>query len=135
MRAFLIRSAFTGLGLWIATLIVPGVDFDFGDLTSWWEKLGVVLLVAILFGLINGIIKPIVQVLAIPLYVVTLGLIHIVINALMLRITSWCTDNVFPVGLQVDDIFWSGVFGAIVISIVGWLTALLMKDRLENMYR
>ncbi|MGO3326401.1 phage holin family protein [Gordonia sp. (in: high G+C Gram-positive bacteria)] len=133
MRAFLIRSALSGLALWIATLIVPGVEFDFGDLTSWWNKLGVVLLVAVVFGLVNGIIKPIIQILAIPLYIVTLGLIHIIINALMLKLTAWLTDNVFHVGLEVDDIFWSAIFGAIVISIVGWLAALMMKDRVENL--
>lgn len=133
MRAFLVRSALTGVALWIATLIVPGVDFDFGDLTSWWAKLGVVLLVAAVFGLVNGIVKPIIQILAIPLYIVTLGLIHIIINAVMLKLTAWLTDNVFPVGLEVDDIFWSAIFGAIVISIVSWLTALLMKDRVENL--
>ncbi|MCF8568696.1 phage holin family protein [Gordonia sp. HY002] len=133
MRAFLVRSALTGVALWIATLIVPGVEFDFGDLTSWWTKLGVVLLVAAVFGLVNGFIKPIVQILSIPLYILTLGLIHVIINALMLRLTAWLTDNVFHVGLEVDDIFWSGIFGAIVISIVGWLTALVMRDRLENL--
>ncbi|WP_420038944.1 phage holin family protein [Gordonia sp. MP11Mi] len=134
MRTFLARSALTGVALWIATLIVPGVEFDFGDLSSWWAKVGVVLLVAAVFGLVNGFLKPIVQILSIPLYIVTLGLIHVVINALMLKLTAWLTDNVFHVGLQVDDIFWSGIFGAIVISVVGWLTALFMKDKAENLY-
>lgn len=134
MRTFLVRSALTGVALWIATLIVPGVEFDFGDLSSWWAKAGVVLLVAAIFGLVNGFIKPIVQILSIPLYILTLGLIHVIINALMLRLTAWLTDNVFDVGLQVDGIFWSGIFGAIVISVVGWLTALVMKDKLENLY-
>lgn len=133
MRAFLVRSALSGVALWIATLIVPGVEFDFGDLTSWWTKLGVVLLVAAVFGLVNGFIKPVIQVLSIPLYIVTLGLFHVIINALMLKLTAWLTDNVFHVGLEVDDIFWSGIFGAIVISIVGWLTALVMRDTLENL--
>ncbi|GAA4641593.1 phage holin family protein [Gordonia humi] len=134
MRAFLIRSALTGLALWIATLIVPGVTFDFGDLTTWWAKVGVVLLVAVVFGLVNGFVKPVVQILAIPLYILTLGLIHIVINALMLSLTSWLTDNVFHLGLDVRDFFWSAVLGAIVVSVVGWFTALLMKDRVENLY-
>ncbi len=135
MRAFLIRSAFTGLALWVASATVPGVYFDFGSLTSWWTKAGIVLLVAMVFGLVNGFIKPIVQILSIPLYILTLGLIHIVINALMLRITSWLTTDVFHKGLVVDDIFWSGIFGAIVISVVGWITALLLKDRPENLYQ
>ncbi|QRY61524.1 phage holin family protein [Gordonia sp. PDNC005] len=135
MRAFLIRSALTGFALWVADVIVPGVYFDFGGLSSWWAKTAVVLLVAMVFGLVNGFIKPIVQVLSIPLYILTLGLIHVVINALMLNITSWLTTDVFHVGLVVDGIFWSGVFGAIVISVVGWITAMLLKDRPENLYR
>lgn len=133
MRAFIIRTALTGLALWIATLIVPGIDFQFGDVTSWWAQTGIVALVAIVFGLVNAIIKPIVQILSIPLYILTLGLIHIVINALMLEITSWLTNNVFDHGLVVDDFFWSAIFGAIVVSIVGWLTAIVMRDSVENL--
>ncbi|ALG85615.1 phage holin family protein [Gordonia phthalatica] len=133
MRAFIIRSGLTGLALWIATLIVPGVDFEFGDIDNWWTKVGVVFLVAVVFGFVNGFIKPIIQILSIPLYILTLGLVHIVINALMLVITSWLTHNVFDIGLVVDDFFWSAVFGAIVVSVVGWFTALIAKDAVENL--
>ncbi|EGD55162.1 phage holin family protein [Gordonia neofelifaecis] len=133
MRAFLIRSALTGVALWIATLLVPGIYFEFGGLDSWWTKLGIVFFVAVVFGLVNGFIKPIIQILSIPLYILTLGLIHIVINALMLEITSWLTNNVFHHGLVVDDFFWSAIFGAIVVSIVGWLTAMVMRDSVENL--
>lgn len=133
MRAFIIRSGLTGVALWIATLIVPGVEFQFGDLTQWWTKVGIVFLVAVVFGLVNGFIKPIVQILSIPLYILTLGLVHVLINALMLEITSWLTNNTFHHGLVVDDFFWSAIFGAIVVSLVGWLTAILMRDRVENL--
>ncbi|MGB3697242.1 MAG: phage holin family protein [Gordonia sp. (in: high G+C Gram-positive bacteria)] len=128
MRPFLIRSALTGLALWIATLIVPGVSFDYGDLTSWWAKVGIVFLVAVVFGLVNGFVKPIVQILSIPLYILTLGLVHIIINALMLQLTSWLTHNVFHHGLVVENFFWSAIFGALVVSVVSWLTAMVMRD-------
>ncbi|MYR08812.1 phage holin family protein [Gordonia sp. SID5947] len=126
MSAFLIRSAFTGFALWIATLIVPGLDFVGGSTN--WEKFGIVVVVALIFGVVNAIIKPIVQILSIPLYILTLGLIHVVINAFMLEITAWITRNTTHWGLQVDDFFWSAIFGAIVISLVGWIVGLVLKE-------
>lgn len=125
MRAFLVRTGCTGLALWVADLIVPGIYFVWGN--SWWQKVGIVALVAVIFGVVNGFIKPIVQILAIPLYILTLGLIHLVINALMLMLTSWITGNTIRWGLEVSG-FWSAVFGAIVISIVGWLLAMVMRE-------
>ncbi|MAU84414.1 MULTISPECIES: phage holin family protein [Gordonia] len=126
MSAFLIRSAFTGFALWIATLIVPGLDFVGGS--TGWQQFGIVVVVALIFGVVNAFIKPIVQILSIPLYILTLGLIHVVINAFMLEITAWITRNTTHWGLEVDSFFWSAIFGAIVISIVGWMLGLLMKE-------
>ena len=125
MKAFVIQTAFTGFALWIASLIVPGVDFVGGS--NNWEKLGIVLVVAVIFGVVNAIIKPIVQILAIPFYILTLGLIHIVINAFMLEITAWITRNTTHWGLEVDDFFWSAILGAIVVSLVGWGVSMLLK--------
>ncbi|MDL9936698.1 phage holin family protein [Gordonia sp. ABSL1-1] len=129
MRAFLIRTACTGFSLWIAALIVPGIDFVGGD--NNWEKLGIVIVVAVIFGLVNAIIKPIVQLISIPFYILTLGLIHIVINAFMLEITAWITRNTTHWGLEVDEFWWSAIFGAIVVSVVGWGLALLMKEPID----
>lgn len=128
MKAFLIRSAFTGFALWIATLIVPGLDFVFPADSSTLTQVGVVVLVALIFGVVNAFIKPIVQILSIPLYILTLGLIHIVINAFMLEITSWITRNTTHWGLDVDSFFWSAILGALVISIVGWAISMLLKE-------
>ena len=69
----------------MVTLIVPGISFVGGDTTL--ARVGIIFVVAVIFGLVNAIIKPIVQIISIPLYILTLGLIHIVINALMLWIT------------------------------------------------
>ena len=134
MRSFILRTLLTAFSLWVAVELVPGLDFDFGSLTNWWAKFGVVLLIAVIFGLVNAIVKPIVQILSIPLYIITLGLIHIVINAFMLELTAWITNNLTHWGLQVDDFFWSAIFGALVISAVGWLAAVLLPDSVDNLY-
>ncbi len=124
MAAFLIRSALTGFALWVVTLIVPGIYFV-GDDGSVLKGIGIALVVALIFGLVNAFIKPIVQILAIPLYILTLGLIHIVINAFMLWITSWITENVTHWGLHLDEVWWTAIWAAIVLSSVSWALSLL----------
>jgi putative membrane protein len=123
MVGFLLRAALTGVALWVVTLIVPGIDFVGFD--SRVGEVGVIFVVAVIFGLVNAIIKPIVQIISIPLYILTLGLIHVVINALMLWITSWITEHTTHWGLYIDDFWWTAIFGAIVLSIVSWLLSLV----------
>ena len=119
MGPFLLRAAVTGLALWVVTLIVPGINFVGGQTTL--QRVGIVLVVAVIFGLVNAIIKPIVQIVSIPLYILTLGLIHVVINALMLWITAWITEHTTHWGLQINHFWWTAIWAAIVLSIVGWL--------------
>lgn len=107
-------------------MLVPGLEFVGGSTTE--RRIGVIIVVALIFGVVNAFIKPVVQMLAIPLYILTLGLIHIVINALMLSLTAWITRNTTGWGLEVDSFFWSAILGAIVISIVGWFAALVMRE-------
>ncbi|MBU8825598.1 phage holin family protein [Mycolicibacterium goodii] len=123
MSSFLLRAALTGLALWVVTLIVPGMSFVGGDSTM--AHIGIIFVVAVIFGLVNAIIKPIVQILSIPLYILTLGLFHIVVNALMLWITSWITDHTTHWGLRIDDFWWTAIWAAIVLSIVSWLLSLV----------
>lgn len=125
MGSFLLRAAVTGLALWVVTLIVPGITFVGGDTTL--QRVGIVLVVAVIFGVVNAIIKPIVQIVSIPLYILTLGLIHIVINALMLWITAWITENTTHWGLQINQFWWTAIWAAIVLSIVGWLFSLPLR--------
>jgi putative membrane protein len=119
MRSFLMRAAVTGLALWVVTLVVPGIGFVGGDTAL--QRVGIVFVVAVVFGMVNAIIKPMVQILSIPLYILTLGLIHIVINALMLWITAWITEHTTHWGLQIDQFWWTAIWAAIVLSIVGWV--------------
>lgn len=126
MGPLLIRTALTGLALWIVTLIVPGIHFVGGSGTL--QRIAIILVVAAIFGLVNAIVKPIVQVLSIPLYILTLGLVHVVINALMLWITSWITRNTTHWGLDIDQFWWTAIWGAIVLSLVNWGLAVLIRD-------
>ena len=126
MGSFLLRAALTGVALWVVTLIVPGISFVGGDTTP--ARAGIVFVVAVIFGLVNAIIKPIVQIISIPLYILTLGLIHIVINALMLWITSRITEHTTHWGLYIADFWWTAIWAAIVLSIVSWLLSLITRD-------
>jgi putative membrane protein len=126
MGPFLLRAAVTGLELWVVTLIVPGISFVGGDTTL--QRVGIVLVVAVIFGLVNAFIKPVVQLLSIPLYILTLGLFHVVINAFMLWITAWITEHTTHWGLQITHFWWTAIWAAIVLSIVGWLFSLPMRS-------
>lgn len=123
---FLLRAALTGVALWVVTLVVPGVSILGGDSTV--ARAGIIFVVAVVFGLVNAVIKPIVQFISIPLYILTLGLIHIVINALMLWITSWITEHTTHWGLFIEDFWWTAIWAAIVLSIVSWLLSLVAGD-------
>jgi putative membrane protein len=122
MGSFFFRAAVTGLALWVVTLILPGMRFVGGDTTL--QTIGIVLVVAVIFGLVNAVIKPLVQVLSIPLYILTLGLFHVVVNALMLWITAWITDHTTHWGLHIDHFWWTAIWAAILLSIVGWIFSL-----------
>lgn len=129
MVAFLLRAALTGFALWIVTKLVSGIDFVGGGTTL--QRVGIILVVAVIFGFVNAIIKPIVQIISIPLYIVTLGLFHIVINALMLWITSWITEHTTHWGLYINDFWWTAIWAAIVLSIVSWVLSLIVGDRVR----
>jgi putative membrane protein len=126
MPSFLLRAALTGLALWVVTLIVPGISFVGAENTL--QEIGIIFVVALIFGVVNAFIKPIVQIVSIPLYILTLGLIHIVINAFMLWITSWITEHTTHWGLYIDDFWWTAIWAAIVLSIVSWLLSLVARD-------
>jgi putative membrane protein len=127
MGPFLLRAALTGFALWVVTQFFHGVSFVGGDTTL--QRVGIIFVVAVIFGLVNAFVKPVVQFLSIPLYILTLGLFHIVVNALMLWITAWITRHtVKHWGLQIDHFWWDAIWAAILLSIVGWILSLVIRD-------
>jgi putative membrane protein len=123
VKAFFIKVLAAALALWIATLIVPGVELEGSTFT---DRLGTLLIVALIFGVVNAIAKPIAALLSLPLIVLTLGLFLFVLNALMLWLTSWIAD-VLDLPFEVDG-FWAAFWGAIVISIVTFVVGLFVGD-------
>ena len=126
MGPFLWRAALTGVALWVVTLLFHGLRFVGGYTTP--QRIGIIFLVAVLFGLVNAFIKPIVQFLSIPLYILTLGLFHIVVNALMLWITASLTKHTLHWGLEIDHFWWDAIWAAILLSIVSWILSLVVRD-------
>jgi putative membrane protein len=127
MGLFLVRAALTGFALWVVTLFLrPSLDFVGGSTTL--QRIGIIFVVGVIFGLVNAFIKPVVQILSIPLYILTLGLIHIVINAFMLWLTAWITEHTTHWGLYIDDFWWTAIWAAILLSIVSWLLSLVTGD-------
>lgn len=119
----LLRLAASAAAVWVATLILPGIQVN---TDSTGEKIATYFAVAILFGVVNAVIRPVIKMVGCSIYVVTLGLISFVVNGLLLLLTSWFA-SLLELPFHVDG-FWSGVLGAIVIGLVGWLLNLFIKN-------
>jgi putative membrane protein len=115
----LIRLIINAAALWVATRIVPGVTYAGG----WVPLLGV----ALLFGVVNAFIRPIMTVLGFPFVILTLGLFLLVINGLMLWLTGALSDAL-ELGFHVRG-FWAAFWGGLVVSIVSTVLSLLIKPR------
>jgi putative membrane protein len=111
---FIIRVLIAAAGLWLATEIVPGIAAPGG-----WTTL---LIAAVLLGVVNAVVRPVVFVLTLPLTMVTLGLFLFVVNAAMLGLVGLLLK-----GFDVDGL-WAGVFGAVVVGVVSWVGQLLIGD-------
>jgi putative membrane protein len=113
----LIQILINAAALWVAVQIVPGISFSGED---WWK----LLLVAVAFSLLNTYLRPILRILSIPLTLMTFGLFLLVINALMLLLTSAISDEL-QLGFRVAD-FVAALLGAIVVAIVGLILSMIV---------
>ena len=118
MKNFLIRLLVNALALAVAAWLFDGIEMS-GDFLD-------VLLVALVFGLLNAILKPILLILSIPLLIVTLGLFALVVNAVLLLITSRLLESFEVSG------FWTAVFGSVVISVVTMVLGAMLADGEER---
>lgn len=124
MTPWLLRTLTNAVAVAAATWLFHGITITGADDGS---RLLTLLVVALLFGLVNEVVRPVVAFLSFPLYLVTLGLMFFVVNALMLLLTSWVCDKI-DVGFAVDG-FATALGGALVISVVSWLVGLALPDR------
>jgi putative membrane protein len=121
---FLIRVLASAAALAVATAVVPGIELTTGSVTS---KVLTLIAVALIFGVINAFLKPIVKIVGCAFYILTLGLIALVVNALLLWLTSWLADKL-NLPWHITG-FWPAFWGAIIVSVVGWLLSILVRDR------
>lgn len=122
---FLLRVIINAVAIWLATLVLSGLDVVGGGDTT--TTVIVFLVVALVFGLVNAVVKPIVKLLALPLYVLTLGLFTVIVNAAMLWLTSWLSQRT-EYGLRIDN-FGTAVLGALIISIVSFVLSVALKNK------
>ena len=128
---FIIRVVVNAFALWVVTLI-PALQVQITAFAPG-ETLQLVLTllaVAAIFALVNTIIGTVIKVLAFPLYILTLGLIGLLINAFLLWLTAWIT-SFWGWGLRVED-FWWGVVAAIIISIINWIAGIILRPQQKS---
>ena len=123
----LLRILAGAVALAAAAGLIEGISVGPGT-TS--DRLLTLLAVAVIFGLVNAIVRPIVRLISIPLFILTIGLFTFVVNALMLLLTVWIGDQ-FDLAFEVDG-FWSALLGALVISVVTFGINLLLPDTYEG---
>jgi putative membrane protein len=121
LTGLLIRLATTALAFWLATLVVPGITLG---TESIGEALITLLLVAVIFGVVNGVLQPIIKFVGCGFYLLTLGLIAIVVNGLLFLLTSWIAGQL-ELPFEVDGFWPAAVLGAIFVSVVTWVLGMV----------
>jgi putative membrane protein len=113
LAKFLVRAVFAALGLWVASEVVPGVDV---------RTTGALIIAAMLLGVVNAIVRPVVFILTLPITIVTLGLFLLVVNAMMIGLVAWLVP-----GFRIDGLL-AGCLVAIVTGISSWIGGLVLRD-------
>ena len=120
--SFLLRVIINAVAIWLATLVLPGLEVVGGGDAS--DTVLVFLAVALVFGIVNAVVKPIVKFFSLPLYVLTLGLFTLIVNALMLWLTGWLSTQT-DYGLRIDN-FGTALLGAVIISVVSLVLSVVI---------
>src|SRR3989454_7827092 len=122
MKGFLFRLVITGLGLWAAETVVPGVRLD-----GW----GNLVVAALLLGIVNAVIRPIILILTLPLTVLTLGLFILVVNGISVALVAWLMPGFSLTGL------WAAILTSIVVGLTSWVASAFVggSGRIERYRR
>jgi putative membrane protein len=120
----LLRVLVAAAALGVATALVPGIELRAGSTLS---KVLTLIVVALIVGVVNAVLKPIVKTIGCLFYVLTLGLIGLVVNGLLLWLSSWVAGKL-SLPFHITG-FWPAFWGAIIIGVVGWVLNLVFDDR------
>ena len=124
---FLFRVLASAAALAVATAVVPGIELQTASLGSRTLTL---IGVALIFGVVNAVLKPIVKTVGCVFYVLTLGLVGLIVNGLLLWLTSWVAGKLH-LPFHITG-FWPAFWGAIIVGVVSWLLGILIRDRDEE---
>ncbi len=122
MTKFILRWAINAVAIFLAIRFVPGIHLQSGWVSVIW--------LALIFGLVNAVVRPVLQILTCPLIILTLGLFTLLINTLML----WLTGQIgqyFGIGITMDG-FWPAFLGGVVVTVVSVVLTLLLKDEMRS---
>jgi len=123
MNKFLLRMVINGFALYAAISLVPGIVMqDTNPVTYVW--------LALIFGILNALVKPILKLVTCPVILLTLGLFSLIINTILFYLTAW-VGNQFNVGFIIEN-FWAAFFGALIVSIVSTFFNVILKDELKD---
>jgi len=122
MRGFVVRLLITALGLWVADRLLDGITIT---------GTGALIISALLLGIVNAVIRPIILILTLPLTVVTLGFFVLIVNGISLAIAAWLVPGFHVAGL------WSATIGAIIVGITGWAASAFIggSGKIERMQK
>lgn len=124
MTKFILRWAINAAALYLAVLLLPGIDLASAPASIIW--------LALIFGLANALVRPLISILTCPLIILTLGLFTLVINTFMFWLTSVIGQS-FGIALTIaDPVWWNAFLGGLVVSIVSVVLTLLLKDELKG---
>ena len=121
----IIRLAISALALWITTLVIDGISVDAETVPG---EIGTVVAVAVIFGVVNAVLRPIIKTVGCAFYLLTLGLIAIVVNALLLLLSGWIAEQI-DLPFEVANFWPSAVLGALLIGVISWVLNLLVPDK------
>jgi putative membrane protein len=128
MTKFILRWAINAIALYLAVLILPGrIDLASGFVSIIW--------LALIFGLVNALVRPLISLLTCPLIILTLGLFTLVINTFMFWLTS-IIGQTFGIQMTISDpVWWNAFLGGLVVSVVSVVMTLILKDELKGRRR
>jgi putative membrane protein len=124
MTKFILRWAINAVALYLAVLVLPGIDLASAPSSIIW--------LALIFGLVNALFRPLLQFLTCPLIILTLGLFTLVINTFLFWVTSVIGQS-FGIVLTISDpVWWNAFLGGLVVSVVSVVMTLILKDELKG---
>jgi putative membrane protein len=124
MTKFILRLLINAIGLYLAVLIVPGLSLESGMASLLW--------LALIFGLVNALVRPLLQFMTCALIILTLGLFTLVINTFLFWLTSIIGQS-FGIALVIrDPVWWNAFLGGLVVSIVSVIMTMILKDELKS---